>query len=230
MINYMDSNFVYLFYIELIISITGFSLFIIELRALSNSLRNPGKNRSIVLSLLGILFFSNFIYLMRTIGIYTDNLTIRQLGAAFSVLVTELFLINWGSFATNISDHRRNTLSFGIVLGAILFATGTFIQNIVLIIFGVLFFAALPVGMLFWLFMYVFGKSPYIFAKQRIFLMSSSLAMIIILEGIAVAALEAHHYTISNIIFTFELPIRVLMTMSILLPRKIQDILSIIIK
>ncbi len=226
----MDNNLVCLFQVELIIVIVGFSLFVIEFKKLFHSIKSDRKNSEIIISLLGILFFSNFIYLMRTIGIFTNNIAIRQLGAAVSVLITEIFLINWGSFATNIRNDIRHTLSLGILIGSILFIVGTFFDNILFIVSGVLVLAVFPVGMIIWLFVYVFGKSPYIFAKQRIFLMSLSLSLIIVLEGFAVTILETNHYRLSTLIFLFELPVRILMTMSIILPKRIQKILLIIIK
>ena len=215
-----------IFIIEMISTIFGFGLLIIEIRTLHPSFKSG--NRRIILSLLGILVFTNFIHLIRAAGIYADNPSIRQIGAILSALLATSSLVIWGSYATKLNNKKRLVGLGGILLGTALYIVGVSINNLIVIILGVGFFSIIAIITVIFLFRFVFSETTYTFAKKRIFLMTLSISFIAIFEGLSVGMLNAENYVMATIFFGFEIPARILMTLSINLNEKIQGLLSFI--
>lgn len=221
----MTSDLELIYYTEFVRSIIGFSLLLPELIRLRSSI-----NQKPTISLIGILVFYNLIFSTRAWGIKYDNPTFRQLAPAMSGLLSAIFLVTWGALVINI-DKNMYRLGLTTIIGGIAgFIVGAAINNPYLSILGITIFALTMIIVIFNMLIFVFQQSPYIHARYRIFLMTLATVIMISFESLGVIAMRSENFDLAVIFFILEIVGRILMTLSIFLPKTITKWLSVIIK
>jgi hypothetical protein len=76
------------------------------------------------------------------------------------------------------------------------------------------------------MFFFAFQKSPYIKARQRVFGMMVGFIGFSLFEVAAVVAMSKNLYVLSAFLFLTELPFRIILSLSILLPRSVSELMS----
>ncbi|MCE7735929.1 MAG: hypothetical protein GPJ54_13695 [Candidatus Heimdallarchaeota archaeon] len=221
----MTSDLELIYYTEFARSIIGFTLLLPELIRLRSSL-----NQKTTISMVGILIFYNLIFSTRAWGIKYDNPTFRQFAPAISALLSAIFLVTWGALVINIDKRKYNLALITIIGGIFGFILGAIINNPYLSILGIAIFALTMIIIIFNMLIFVFQKSPYLQARYRIFLMTLATIIMITFEGLGVIAMRRNDFDTAVFFFLSEIIGRILMTLSIFLPRKVKDWLSLIIK
>ncbi|MFV2015242.1 MAG: hypothetical protein ACC656_07440 [Candidatus Heimdallarchaeota archaeon] len=221
----MTSDLELVYYTEFARSIIGFGLLLPELIRLRSSL-----NQKPTISMVGILIFYNLIFSTRAWGIKYNNPTFRQFAPAISALLSAIFLVTWGALVINIDKIKYNLALATIIGGIFGFIIGAITYNLYLSIIGLTVFAFTMIIIIFNMLIFVFQQSPYLQARYRIFLMTLATVIMIIFEGLGVIAMRRNEYDSAVFFFIFEIIGRLLMTLSIFLPRKVKHWLSLIIK
>ena len=211
-------------FVEILRSLIGFSLLIVESIRLKESLsQKPTKY------LLSILFFYNMIFFTRAIGIVSKNDNFRQAAPAMSGLLTAIFLILWGSSIINLTPNQEKLSLSMITIGIFSFLFGVLMSNVYIAIIGLLLFMGTTIWIVRKMRIFVFKSSPYIQARYRVFLMFIAIIIMIIFEGSGVIAMREVNYNLAAGLFTIEILGRITMASSIFLPTRIKMILSHII-
>jgi hypothetical protein len=180
--------------------------------------------------MIGILVFYNLIFSTRALGIKYDNPNFRQFAPAISALLSAIFLITWGVLVISL-DKRKHQLAIGsIIIGIFGFIVGAITNNVYLSIIGIVLFSITMIIIIFLMFSFVFQQSPYLQARYRMFLMTIAIIIMITFEGAGVITMRRNNYLIAAVFFSVEILGRIIMTVSIFLPRRIQEYLSQIIK
>lgn len=221
----MTSDLELIYYTEFARSIIGFTLLLPELIRLRSSL-----NQKTTISMVGILIFYNLIFSTRAWGIKYDNPAFRQFAPAISALLSAIFLVTWGALIINIDKKKYNLALLTIISGIFGFIIGAITNNPYLSILGITIFALTMIIIIFNMLIFVFQKSPYLHARYRIFLMTMATIIMITFEGLGVISMRRNDFDTAVFFFISEIIGRVLMTLSIFLPRKVKDWLSLIIK
>lgn len=213
-----------IFTIEILRNSIGLALIFIELRTLKSTLGQKST-----LALIGILMFHNIMYLTRLLGIIQENSILRQFGPALSAFISSVFVIIWGSQIMQFSRNKERLFLGGIFIGVGGFIFGRIFSLMIFELFGIILFATILIIVISKMFLYVFNKSPYIRARQRVFLMGLAFVVMILFEGSGVMTMRNERYLLASLFFALELIARILMTISILMPKKVQEVLSLII-
>ncbi len=221
----MISDLQLIYYTEVSRSLIGFSLLFPELIRLKSSIKQKPT-----ISMIGILIFYNLIFLTRALGIKHQNSAFRQFAPALSALMSAIFLVTWGALVINLDSDKHKIAVVTTALGILVFIIGAIFENPYLSIFGISIFCLTMITIIGQMFLFVFRQSPYLQARYRIFLMTVATVMMIIFEGIGVIAMRAENYYIATIFFGIEVVGRIIMTLSIFLPNKVKNGLSIFIK
>jgi len=113
-----------------------------------------------------------------------------------------------------------------LILGMLVFIIGRITHIPFLQIIGIAFLVFLSSFIIIRFFVFVFSSSPYVRARQRVLLISLGFLFLIILDGFGIIFLGNGFYFVASILFLFEIPFRILMTIGIELPINIQNYLK----
>jgi hypothetical protein len=137
-----------------------------------------------------------------------------------------IFIIAW---SLSISDSQGKSRSYQILLfvfGIVSFVVGRAFDQFVFEILGLIISMSTIIFVVVKMFTFAFRKSPYVKARQRVFAMMVGFIGFSIFEAAGVAAFGQGEYYLSAILFILELPFRLIIALSILLPRQFSDLLS----
>lgn len=211
---------------------TEMILFLISLVLLSFefSILRPVIKKKNTLYILGFLFAHISVYISRIIGIGSNSPLIRQYVSSVMGFFACIFMITWGSQMANLNNRITNVSFFSIFVGMLSFIFGRIINQESIEGFGLFLIMLTLIILLVNIFRYIFTKSPYIRARQRIFVMAFSFVILIFFEGLGVIYMGEGNFNLAAICFLIEIPFRFGITLSIYLPNSLVNILSKIIK
>ena len=147
-----------------------------------------------------------------------------------SALFSAIFLVTWGALVINLDTDKHRTAVVSTASGILLFIVGAIIENSYLSIIGIFVFSLTMIIIITQMFLFVFRQSPYLLARYRIFLMTLATIMMILFEGIGVIAMRSENFYVAATFFAIEVVGRIIMTLSIFLPNKVKNTLSLFIK
>ncbi len=210
-----------IFAVESILCLLSLIFLIIELKSMSAVIFNRKT-----LLLIGFLISLTSAYLTRSIGIFFSHNGIRLFGPTLSAVFGGMFIIAWATSIVGIKREYQQFLVTSFVIGLFIFLTGRWLNNFILEFLGLIFSMTIIIGVILRMFFFAFQKSPYIKARQRVFGMMIGFIGFSIFEVFAVIAMSKEQFYLSAILFLFELPFRLILTMSILLPKRVIEIMS----
>ncbi len=225
MLNNIESSLFLIYYVELMLFLLSIVLISFEVHSLRDVLNNK-----ITLSLVGASLSITMMFITRAWGIYSYNPIMRQYGSAAFGLFTILLLSNWGLLMIQVPYKSRKVVFIAIIISMLIFVLGRLYKINIVQISGMIFLMLILVVIFIKMFSFVFKKSPYIRARQRIFLITCSFVFMIIFETVAVIFMGIQEFGMASLFFSLELPFRFGITLSILLPKNVTKILSKIIK
>ncbi|MHA2502253.1 MAG: hypothetical protein ACXAE3_05240 [Candidatus Kariarchaeaceae archaeon] len=206
-------------FIELFRSLIGLNLVIFELKTVTGNLRNRTT-----LTMLGSVFFLNLVFVLRALGIIWDNETIRFFGAAFSGLIAAICLILWGASVIQFSMLKVQMTISSMVFGLLCFLMGSASGQGSLSTFGMAIVATTGGFLVISMIMFIFRKSPYIRARQRMFVLGSGWIFFMIPEGIGILHMGQANYLLAALFFAIALFGRFIMTLGLMMPQRLQEI------
>lgn len=206
---------------EIIILLLNLSLFYYEFLSLKPVLRNR-----VTLSLLGFLIMLMGLRITRITGIGLENIFIRTYLTAILGFFAGILFINWGSLVIGLS-RRQKFVYFGMILvGLIGFVFSRFESIVILETLSVFWLITPTIILMIQIFRFVFKNSPYIRARQRLFVLSVSFLCYVVLEAIAVSNMGVGDFQVAAIYLFLTIPARIGIALSILLPTRLTNVLS----
>lgn len=224
-LNMIETDLQIVFYTEIFRNIVGLLLLGYEINSLN--LRSFQKTQW---SLLFILVFHNFMYFFRALGILQDDIIIRQLGPTLSAFISAVLILYWTGEIIGYTRRFKLFFGIGITLSLSSFVIGRFAEIFEFVIIGLVGFVIFIVYFINKMLKFIRTSSPYVRARKRVFLMALAFVTMALFEGMGVATMYSENYEFSSLFFILELSARILMTLSIVLPIRVQTLLGRFIK
>jgi hypothetical protein len=216
-----SSNQLYIQYSASMIICVHLLLYVYEIRSLKSVIF-----RKETLNLLGFLFSLTMMSITRVLGVMTSNILIRTYLTGIFGLVAMFFFVTWGNLIVHF-DRKFNLLS---VLFLLIGMTGFFYSRLdhstIIEIISLLSLISVMLIIMGQIFSYIFKTSPYVRARQRLFLLSLSFFLHCIFEFFIVTLMGSDLYLQASLVILLTTLTRVGMTTSIILPLRITDVLS----
>ncbi len=213
-----------IFYVELISLVTSIFLLSIEIKKMFSVI----KNKTTV-TLLGFLFFISIVNFCRVYGILFNKPFIRQFGSAFAGFISLLFFIAWGSMMLGLPKKVTRVEIIVVTVGIILFIIGRIYISNLLQSIGLISIISIILISMIKLIQYVFNRNPYARARQRIFILTVSFIFLTVFAGLGVILMSVGNFNLAPLMFLATIPFRIGITLSILLPKKLVNIVSKIV-
>ncbi|MHA2169680.1 MAG: hypothetical protein ACXAB7_07275 [Candidatus Kariarchaeaceae archaeon] len=217
----INDDLVPILVVEVFLCMVSITFLVIEVK----SLRSVMMNKKTLL-LIGFLFSLTMAFFTRSTGIYLADDSIRLLGPTISAIFGGMFIIAWATSLVKIRPTFQNILIFSFLGGLIMFIMGRWGDLFFFEVIGLILSLVIIVGVILKMFFFAFQKSPYIKARQRVFGMMVGFIGFSLFEVAAVVAMSKNLYLLSAILFLSELPFRIILSLSILLPRSVSELMS----
>ncbi|MHA2249108.1 MAG: hypothetical protein ACXAD7_02040 [Candidatus Kariarchaeaceae archaeon] len=217
----IDNELLPILIVEVFLFIVSLVFLMIEIKSMSAVLWNRKT-----LLLIGFLFTLSLAYFTRSTGIYTSNEDFRLFGPTISAIFGGVFIIAWTTSLVQMKPKIRYLLIYSFIGGLTLFILGRWGNIFFLELVGLILSMSVIIGVVLKMFFFSFQKSPYIKARQRIFGMMIGFIGFSLFEVAAVVAMNREMYLLSAFLFLLELPSRFVLTLSILLPQRVVEVMS----
>ncbi len=162
----------------------------------------------------------------RAYGIFYSNHVIRFWGALISGSLTIIFFSFWSAYQLNWSNITRRGVLLLTLIGAIIFAMGTFKQNHIIQTMGLAIFSSISFLVLIMLLQRVIRTTPYLRAQQRVKITTIGLVSMVLFEMIGVFFMQLEQWTSSAIIFVGRDFGWIVLTLGIVFPKWIRELMK----
>jgi hypothetical protein len=141
-----------------------------------------------------------------------------------------MLFVNWGSLVIGLSIEQKVSYVSLLLFGLLGFIVGRLLEFNLIEQLSVFLLISPAIILMFKIFRFVFNNSPYIRARQRLFVLTVSFMFYAFFEAVAVSNMGIENFDRAAVFLLLTIPARVGITMSILLPARLTDALSKFIK